>query len=145
MYEFLKKICIERGTTVTELCKQVTGNSGNLATWKKGYMRSDYLKKAAEILNVSVDYLLGRTEDSNAANDKGKDKRAVKVLDEKNSDFDCGDFFNNKAVSKAYDRLSEREKLQVMMYILDVAEKSETPNGVVKIIEKASPDSTEEA
>ena len=62
MYELLKKLCSERGMTVTQLCISVTGNSGNLATWKKGYMRSDYLAKAGDILGVSTDYLLGLTD-----------------------------------------------------------------------------------
>ena len=59
MYELLKQLCKEQGTTVTQLCILVTGNSGNLATWKKGYMRSDYLARTSEILGVSADYLLG--------------------------------------------------------------------------------------
>lgn len=145
-WERFNELCTEHQTKPNPVAKELGISSGIITKWKNGSLpNSDTLLKIADYFNVSVDYLLGRTEDSNAANDKGKDKRAVKVLDEKNSDFDCGDFFNNKAVSKAYDRLSEREKLQVMMYILDIAEKSETPNGVVKIIEKASPDSTEEA
>lgn len=63
MYEKLKSLCKERGMTVTQLCAEVTGSSGNLATWKKGHMRSDYLSKSADILKVSADYLLGRTDD----------------------------------------------------------------------------------
>lgn len=61
MYDRLKRLCDERGTTVTKLCEIVTGSSGNLATWKKGYMRSDYLLKVAQYFGVSVDYLLGYT------------------------------------------------------------------------------------
>ncbi len=58
LYNKLKALCEEKGTTVTKLCEIVTGSSGNLATWKKGYMRSDYLAKAAEYLGISTDYLL---------------------------------------------------------------------------------------
>lgn len=65
MYQKLKNLCKEKGITVTQLCIQVTGNSGNLATWKKGYMRSDYLAKAADVLNCSTDYMLDRTDDPN--------------------------------------------------------------------------------
>lgn len=60
MYEFLKKLCEERNTNISKLCTEVTGNSGNLATWKKGYMRSDYLAKCADVLGVSADYILQR-------------------------------------------------------------------------------------
>lgn len=59
MYTRLQKLCDVNGTTVTALCKQVTGSGGNLSTWKKGYMRSDYLSDVAKILNCSTDYLLG--------------------------------------------------------------------------------------
>ena len=62
MYKKLQEMCKAKGTTITALCKEVTGNSGNLATWKKGHIRSDYLSKAADILECSTDYLLGRTD-----------------------------------------------------------------------------------
>ena len=58
VYDVLKALCAERGLTVTKLCTIVTGNSGNLATWKKGIMRSDYLAGCAKALNVSADTLL---------------------------------------------------------------------------------------
>lgn len=60
MLERLKKLCKENNTNITALCVEVTGSKGNLATWNKGHMRSDYLLKCAEILNVSTDYLLGK-------------------------------------------------------------------------------------
>lgn len=60
MYNLLKELCKEKGTSISQLCIEVTGNSGNLATWKKGYMRSDYLAKCADVLGVSADLLLGR-------------------------------------------------------------------------------------
>lgn len=65
MYERLKDICAERNTTITYICEKVTGNKGNLQTWKKGYMRSDWLSKTADMLNVSTDYILGRTDTPN--------------------------------------------------------------------------------
>lgn len=58
MYERLKELCALRGTTITALCIKVTGDSGNLRTWKKGYMRSDWLAKCAKLLNTSADYIL---------------------------------------------------------------------------------------
>ena len=60
MYDLLKQLCRERGITISKLCTEVTGNSANLATWKKSYMRSDYLAKCADVLEVSTDYLLQR-------------------------------------------------------------------------------------
>lgn len=125
MYELLKSLCLERGINVTELCKQVTGNSGNLATWKKGYMRSDYLKKAAEILNVSADYLLGRTEQKNASMNNGsvinsESNNNMNTYLEKQSTIDL----NNMIVARTYNDLAEKDKLAVQMYILETAEKA---------------------
>ena len=59
MYDRILALCQEKNISITALCQKVTGSSGNLSTWKKGYMRSDYLLACAEILGVSVDYLLG--------------------------------------------------------------------------------------
>ena len=62
MYETLKELCGLHNTTITALCVRVTGDKGNLRTWKKGYMRSDWLLKCAEILHTSTDYILtGKT------------------------------------------------------------------------------------
>jgi hypothetical protein len=62
MYERLKELCSTRGLNITQLCKDVTNSSGNLSTWKKGYMRSDYLSLVADKLQCSTDYLLGRVD-----------------------------------------------------------------------------------
>jgi len=85
MYERLKAICAEKGLTVTKLCELVTGNTGNLATWKKGHMRSDYLSAAADVLDCSADYLLGRVDDPNETYcDENSD--AILVNDDKTSE-----------------------------------------------------------
>lgn len=60
MYKKLQNLCNQKGTNISTLCREVTGSPGNLATWKKGYMRSDYLAKAADILDCTTDYLLDR-------------------------------------------------------------------------------------
>ncbi|MCM1006670.1 MAG: helix-turn-helix domain-containing protein [Ruminococcus flavefaciens] len=62
MYEIIKQLCYENNITISKLCEMVTNSTGNLATWKKDYMRSDYLKKVADYFQVSTDYLLGREE-----------------------------------------------------------------------------------
>ena len=69
MYERLKELCSARGLNITQLCIDVTHSGGNLSTWKKGYMRSDYLSLVADKLQCSTDYLLGRTNNPNVATD----------------------------------------------------------------------------
>ena len=80
MYERLKDICKLKNMTVTRLCELATGNSGNLATWKKGYMRSDYLSKCADILDVSTDFLLGRCRPALAVSAPALDSNASRML-----------------------------------------------------------------
>lgn len=66
MYEIINELCKKNNISITKLCEIITNSSGNLATWKKGYMRSDYLQKVAEYFNVSADYLLGLTDNPNS-------------------------------------------------------------------------------
>lgn len=58
MYERIQELCKQKGMKITALCIAVTGSPGNLATWKKGYMRSDYILKVSQILGCSIEYLL---------------------------------------------------------------------------------------
>ena len=128
MYELLKSLCLERGINVTELCKQVTGNSGNIATWKKGYMRSDYLKKAAEILNVSADYLLGRTEQKNVSMNNGSVinsgsnnniQNGNNIINSNSNNITQSAPIENDDVWATYSKLSTKDKLEVQLDILN--------------------------
>ena len=67
MFNRIKKLCEENNTSITKLCVIVTGSSGNLNTWKKGYMRTDYLQKIAEYFNVTTDYLITGQEKSSSS------------------------------------------------------------------------------
>lgn len=115
MYKRLQEICKSKGTTVTALCKDVTGNSGNLATWKKGYMRSDYLAKSADILQCSTDYILGRDNYTNNGNlintgDIHGDHNATITTSEQNSEME-------KEISSILSGLNFREKTELMTVI----------------------------
>jgi len=63
IYERISDLCKANGTSISKLCNDVTGSLGNTSTWKKGNVRNDYLIEIAERLNVSADYILGRTDD----------------------------------------------------------------------------------
>lgn len=63
-YERLKEICASKGVKITVLIDDLGMSSGNLSSWKKGNTpRASTIDKIAEYLGVSVDYLLGRTDD----------------------------------------------------------------------------------
>lgn len=125
MYELLKKLCSERGMTVTQLCISVTGNSGNLATWKKGYMRSDYLAKAGDILGVSTDYLLGRSDsptlyqqnnEGNIVNGDNTNSPLTVTKNEQPEDE------MQKEISSVLSGLSFRERTELMTMIYKFAD-----------------------
>lgn len=56
--EKIEILCIQNGTTLTALCKEITGSSGNLPTWKKDKIRPDWLREICLKFNISSDYLL---------------------------------------------------------------------------------------
>lgn len=73
MYDRLLTLCKQKQLTITALCTAVTGSPGNLATWKKGYMRSDYLLKASQLLECSTDFLLtGKNPDVSELSEDAK-------------------------------------------------------------------------
>lgn len=119
MYDLLKKLCSERGMTVTQLCISVTGNSGNLATWKKGYMRSDYLAKAGDVLGVSTDFLLGRSDcpsifqpnnSGNIINGDNTNSPLTKIGTDQSDEM-------QKEISSILSGLSFRERTELMTLI----------------------------
>ena len=63
-YERLKDICRMRGTKLSPLLEKINVSTANTGTWKKGSIpNGETLIKLSEILNVSVDYILGKTDD----------------------------------------------------------------------------------
>lgn len=125
MYQKLKNICKAKGINVTQLCTLVTGSSGNLATWKKGYMRSDYLAKAADILNCSTDYILDRTDNPNCTsiragdingNNSSNNDTSVKISDSMQKSFDE----MSTELLKKFNELSFDEKIEVFNYIKNI-------------------------
>lgn len=60
-YEIINIECKKNGLTVTELLRQIKMSSGNTGSWKNGgHPGIDKLIEISNILNVSIDYLLGR-------------------------------------------------------------------------------------
>ena len=102
--EKLELLCIQNGTTLTALCKEITGSSGNLPTWKKDKIRPDWLRKICLKFNVSSDYLL----DLPAANNKVDDL----TQDEQNT-------------LSRFKRLNPDYQIKAQSYMIDLYEKQE--------------------
>lgn len=61
-YEKIKELTKEKGISVRELEKRLGYSNGYFSKWKSVSPNSEGLSKVADYFNVSVDYLLGRTE-----------------------------------------------------------------------------------
>lgn len=61
--------CVQKGIKPNPLAKELQIASGSMTAWKGGKLpNGETLLKIADYLNVSVDYLLGRTNEPNTSN-----------------------------------------------------------------------------
>ncbi|MDE5754585.1 MAG: helix-turn-helix domain containing protein [Oscillospiraceae bacterium] len=66
-YERFIQLCDENSEKPTNVLKAIGASSGNLKNWKAGAsVKSDILMQISEHFNVSIDYLLGKTDTPNS-------------------------------------------------------------------------------
>lgn len=61
-YELIKDLAKEKGISIRELEISLGFSNGYFSKWKKVSPNSEGLQKVANYFDVSVDYLLGRTD-----------------------------------------------------------------------------------
>lgn len=143
-----------RGKQQKDLVEYLGINKQSVSDWKTGKTKSysKYLKEISEFLNVSVEDLvndntivLRPAEDITPAIEDGDDGTTGFITDISDfgppPDMNYSGLFNSPAVLKAYNSLTEREKLEIQIAILDKAAASEKSNATVTEIKKeeASP------
>ena len=126
MFERLRELCIENGIAVTDLCKQITGSSGNLPTWKKGNIKADTLVKIADYFHVSIDYLLGRTDEPNNNNIQTGDISNT-IQGDNNNNVNIGNAKNVagetlQEIGTILSELTPRQRTELMMIIYQFAD-----------------------
>lgn len=62
-FDILKKLCDEQGISVNTLEEKIELGKNTLYSWKKNTPKGSNLIKVADYFNVSVDYLLGRSDE----------------------------------------------------------------------------------
>lgn len=62
LFERIKELAKNKKITLSDLEKQIGISKTSIYTWKNVSPKSETLEKAAEILDTSTDYLLGRTK-----------------------------------------------------------------------------------
>ena len=87
IYLRVKAVSEKHEVPVTTLIKEITGNTGNTPTWKKGNIRSDYLIAIANRFDITIDWLLTGEEKPTATEEKRPAKeRLLKIADELNDE-----------------------------------------------------------
>lgn len=78
LLERVKKLCSEKGITVTQLEDRLNLPHNTVYQWKKRTPSTERLQKVADYFDTSVDYLLGRTDEK--IDWEKKDKRLEKEI-----------------------------------------------------------------
>lgn len=102
IFERTKETAQRQGLTVSMLEKRANLSENSLYTWKKSTPKADNLKKVADVLHVSTDYLLGRTDEMNPslANNKPTEVDIKKAIEQ-----DIMLAFDGKPISDKYKRI----------------------------------------
>ncbi|OXS26376.1 MAG: hypothetical protein BI182_08235 [Acetobacterium sp. MES1] len=91
--ERIKNLCSARGTSISELERNLSFGHATVRNWEKSSPSVEKLKKVADYFEVSVDYLL---------TDKTLSEKAITVA----TKFDCLNDNQKKAISQILDSYS---------------------------------------
>ncbi|MGN7409938.1 helix-turn-helix domain-containing protein [Sporosarcina sp. SAFN-010] len=60
----IKKLCTMKKVTIAEVERKTGISNGQIRRWDTSSPKTENVQKVADYFNVSVDYLLGRTEET---------------------------------------------------------------------------------
>lgn len=123
MYSIFQRLLNERGITPYRLAKDTGISPSTLSDWKnnKSVPKNDKMQKIADYLNVSVDYLLGKTDIPKVQNIVVTDKNGNQMaLDDETLEY--------------IDSLRTRPEMRVLFSVTNKATKEDIIKAV-KIIE----------
>ncbi|MDO5149680.1 MAG: helix-turn-helix transcriptional regulator [Oscillospiraceae bacterium] len=130
------KLCTELNTKPNPVAKELGISSGILTKWKNGSLPStDALLKISEYFNVSIDYLLGRTEQKNTSMNNGSVinsgsnnniQNGNNIINSNNNNIAQSD--NNQKsldetsvqVAEMFQNLDIQNKAKVLSYMIEV-------------------------
>lgn len=77
LVERIKRLCDSKKTSFAEVEREVGISNGQIRRWDTSSPKTENIQKVADYFNVSVDYLLGRTDEKEiqtiAAHHEGED------------------------------------------------------------------------
>ncbi|HHX0240993.1 TPA: helix-turn-helix domain-containing protein [Enterococcus faecalis] len=77
LFDRVKELCKKRGISISELEDNVGFGKNTIYKWKNQSPKAETLQKVADYFDVSVDYLLGRTEKKKYYDLTDKDERSI--------------------------------------------------------------------
>lgn len=80
-YEIIKELVKQRLMSVAQLERTLDLSNGSISKWAKSKPNSEPLEKVADYLNVSTDYLLGRTDNPYNAGGGSEPDDIDKIID----------------------------------------------------------------
>ncbi|MED2764861.1 helix-turn-helix transcriptional regulator [Bacillus thuringiensis] len=103
----IKKLCNEQKITIAELERRIQLSNGQIRKWANQTPGVDKVQKVADYFNVSLDYLLGRTQKKYWELSEKDEKDIQKRLEEMIEDMSNADAL---AFSKGAEPMSEETK-----------------------------------
>lgn len=101
IYERTELIAKKHGLSMPELEKKAGLGEKSIYSWKRSTPNSDKLRKVADVLHVSTDYLLGRTDEMNPSSKNEPSEIDIKKAIEQ----DIMLAFDGKPISDKYKRI----------------------------------------
>ena len=124
----IKDLANEKGVSLSELERSIGISNGSISKWEKSSPKADTLQKVADYFNVSVDYLLGRTNKRNYYELTEKDEKNIeKQLQEMINDLENAPmlFYSEKNADEFDDETKEllKESLKHALRIAKIEAK----------------------
>ena len=115
--------CLEKGIKPNPLAKELDIASGSMTTWKKGGIpNGETLIKLADYLDVSVDYLLDRTDQPNGYNNN-QINNSNNVAFGENSSVNINNGEIEKEICSILNTLNLRERSELLTMIYQFSDK----------------------
>lgn len=101
LYERTLQLSKMRGISLKNLATRAGLNENAIYDWKKSTPKADNLQKVADVLNVSTDYLLGRTDEMHTSH--SDEEKNMDIKDALENDIMLA--FDGKPISEKYKRI----------------------------------------
>ncbi len=136
-YERLKLLCAEKGIKLTNLIQELGMSSGNMNKWKNGVVpKGNTLSKLADYFNVSVDYLIGKTDEqtniyhtnninSNFVQGNNSGSISIKNIEQKPKEIQQNNLSKEEiGILNVYRSLDIRDRAKFMNFVFDMEDKA---------------------